>query len=276
VLIDVNAAGPLANRHVVTSVSPKLAVFGVEEFSGVFGVPTFYVIPGLIMLVTLTLLSSWFGKEWPTELAADSKQFWVIAIGLSLAMAYVIYPFLTGLTGDQRTYLSGLGTEDVATIWFLSILIPIVSYGPVRLWLGWHRRNVPNADDSPRDLLAKLASTSLKVGRPVATIGDGGNKGLLVQDKRRGADRYWLSPQIVLDFDQTHVSPDVETAAERELTNSGSIAALWAAIKDAADRELVTMDWKAADQFIRGVQDAPAADVNLGGTSLLAVKKETS
>ena len=79
-VFDVTAEGADGHRAIVASGTLTLSVFGETEFSGPLGVPTFYVVPGVIMLVAWSLFGGWFGPLSTRTLpSADGKAFWVLA-----------------------------------------------------------------------------------------------------------------------------------------------------------------------------------------------------
>jgi hypothetical protein len=282
-IFDVTTSGRAGTNHAVASIAPNLAVFGVSEFSGPLGIPTFYLAPGLIMLVSWGLLQSLFGRVRKAVLGGpDAKEFWVVGIALSLAMAFVFYPAITALLagwfglfgGVGRDYLRGFGSLDVALVWFMSLLIPIVVYLPIRGTQAYLHRHVPTANDSPWKVIERLAGTGLTVGVPVVTTKQ--SKGLLLEPRRSGQASYWIGPQIGIRWQRPpNAGVDLEQGIDSQLEVTKSIKDLWPLLNTARSLNYIELHWMGADSS-SGPELVAAADMTFGPAVRLVTKDEES
>jgi len=283
VLFDVTVVTDDGPRHLVDSITTELGVFGASEFSGPLGVPTFYLVPGVIILATWTLLGRFFGPLSKRTLPdASDKGFWVLAVALSLLMAFVIYPVVTGIAagglgwfnGVGRDYVRGYGTIDVALAWAVSLAIPSLLYAPLRAWQAYTRRNTPSAKDTPWKLLKKLADANLKVGQPAVTT-TSRTEGVLLE-QRSGKDEYWIGPQIVIDWHRPPGCPaSLEVEADDQLKIDGNVEPLERILAEARKQRAVDLTWAGAGG-LTGPLLASATSLTFGPPTLLARRAPSS
>lgn len=148
--------GSTGTGAVVASHEVTAGVFGESEILTVLGVPSFLLLPGFLVLATLTTL---WGLRKPQGLAdafpwrPTQPEFWVLALPLSALMA-LAYARLAG-----RDYLEGYALIDVVRVWCASVALGAA------LWAGAHgvqwlrRRRLRwsfTPDDEPVDVLEKL------------------------------------------------------------------------------------------------------------------------
>jgi hypothetical protein len=127
-----------------------LGVPGVSDILQVLGVPSFFLLPGFLMVAGFIFL---WTRIWPRRAALleiKTPDYWLVAILLSL-VATALYPYVTG----GRDYLESYGLRDIFAVWFIALVLTgtawvVVSTG-MRRWL------VPTTDDQPDAIVRKLA-----------------------------------------------------------------------------------------------------------------------
>ena len=148
------------------------------------GVPTFLVLPGVLIIISWRLLSAW-GKtdeqraKFPLQVS--SAEFWAVSILLSLCAA-ALYPLLTRLLlKTERNYLVSYGFIDFVYIFAFSFFAGVVSY---LLWwlIVWKYQQyqiaelakiTPSVDDPPLALLEKLSKRKSTIIFPTAKLKEG-------------------------------------------------------------------------------------------------------
>lgn len=184
--------------RVVTTQQTQVGVVGESAVLTLLGVPSFLLIPGF--LIVLTIATLWkFRKpvgagDFPLEVG--KPDFWVIAITISIAVAF-IYPHAGGVD-----YLSGTyGLQDVVWIWVASLVIGSVVYG---IYTGWRSLRqawrVPTENDSQPTIVAKVARQRLELQLPRYAFGQGASAytGFLIQPRQAGAANVWFAPRILV------------------------------------------------------------------------------
>lgn len=201
-------AGQTINSNTILSTKVTVESFGEPEMLKVLGVPSFYILPGFLMVVTVGLLwrVSKIGREFP--LSITSPEFWLVAITLSIGIAS-IYPLVTG-----RDYLTGYDLRDVVQIWLSSIILAagafVVIVGGanlVRRYLEWRRRRhlawlLPNSNDKPVELLHKLHRQNLGVFLERAELDIQGQTHLayVYQEQPETWENICVGPAIVVEW----------------------------------------------------------------------------
>jgi hypothetical protein len=183
--------------HAVATQEAEIGVLGLSETLKVLTVPTFLLLPGVLMLVAAALV---YGLLKPTGspaakdipfLDAASAAFWVVSITLSIGMA-VAYPRLGG-----HDYLSEYGLGDVIRVWFASIAFgALVALVVVPIWRAHRDAPTFSENDEPKRLIRKMAQRHLAVVRKEYDLDDGGIAFSLGHN--HGSEATWLSPRIKL------------------------------------------------------------------------------
>jgi hypothetical protein len=242
-LFDVTLQAPDATRVVTVSHTVTLSVFGDAEMSSLLGAPAFFLIPGLVVLIVWKFIGSTVGPLTSKSLPdLTSKEFWVLAIAVSLAFA-VAYPWVTAapgplrvLTGGSRNYLYARGTMDLFLVWAMAFLLPAVLYGVLRILDALLRYNDLKVRDKPMELLRKLGRANAQNGSYAVTLG--GRHGVLVEQKP-GDERCWVAPPILVDW-LSAADADMQAATRHELTTAGDLKTLHSVLEQAQrDRKVL-------------------------------------
>jgi hypothetical protein len=170
-----------------------VAVPGVSDMLKLFGVPTLFLLPGVLVLGAMALVRP--PPEKSQMFAFLRPGFWIVAISLSLLISRV-YLWLRG-DGAWRDGLERFDLADVGWLWAGSILLGAL------LGLAWRARDRADAKaaaasqnartigagDTPEGLLAKLD----RVGAPwpLRFCRIDGQEGFLHEQD----GRIWLVPQ---------------------------------------------------------------------------------
>lgn len=202
------------SRRVVLSREMEVGVFGESDILRLLGVPSLFVLPGLLILMTVSLLWKWLpahgraqGAEFPFKVA--SPEYWFLALGISLGVALLSYAFV------GQWILIDYGLEDVGTLWLESIGVGAVGYLVATGALSFYRRNrerrmalqrqatdrerelrTPSLGDDPVTLLEKLARGKSSIPRR-AFGGPAGNSTLFRVADADG-NRIWATPAIAI------------------------------------------------------------------------------
>ena len=205
--VDVTTEDKLAATVMTAPQEIGVVVLGESDILKFLGIPSLLFLPGVLMLISWRFLWS-LGKSsaevatYPIQL--NSSDFWVIAVALSLFMA-LIYPWLTGLLlPSSRNFLVAYGFLDFSLIFGISLVATGLFFG------GWRgvtkvrqRRQArdlaessPSAEDTPREILTKLAKLkkdSLCEQVYFTSRGEQSER-LLVLEPWQTADELWLIP----------------------------------------------------------------------------------
>jgi hypothetical protein len=175
-----------------------VAVFGESALTTLFGVPSFLVLPGLLIVVMVRLARRMVNKPWLTD--HKSPEFWILAVIISLVAAYV-YPLVTAnLFGTPLNYLSTYGLGDVLVVWFASLGVGLLAgflWNGIEWTLGWLYRwlFLPKPTDTPRDVLIKLQRCRAGLILPYALVRVGAHsQRCLVLAQDRLTQAYWVAP----------------------------------------------------------------------------------
>ena len=236
-LFDVTLKAQGATRVLTADHTVTLSIFGDAELSSLLGTPAFFLVPGLIVLVVWQLIGTAFGRLTSISLPGlASKEFWVLAIGISLAFALAYRPITTVIGATHwippggRDYLSGRGTLDLFLVWLLAFVVPAAIYlvGRGIEWL-WRHDKV-NVRDDPLDLLRKLALDKGATNGASGVVFDG-HRGVVVK-QTPGDDQMWVAPPMLLEWTR-EADVSTRTDARWELWTAGNLEKLYSVLKKA-------------------------------------------
>lgn len=154
------SGGDAQSAIVETELSVPVEVAGVSEVLKVLDIPTLLLIPGALILATLSLLYVAVVKPAtePKLLEWKSAGFWVVAITISI-VCYLVLAFARNRFTELPDFLVAYSTSDVAILWLSCIAIAGFAF---ILWIAWkwywRRKRVPALGDKPLELLKKLRS----------------------------------------------------------------------------------------------------------------------
>ena len=135
----------------------SIGVLGESAIRTVLGVPSFLLLPGVVMVASFMLLWRWKWPQRDLQLKSTSPDYWVIAIALSL-LAAPFYAWITGLFGTRRDYLAGFSLLDVFLVWFGSLLVGALAWCVYyAVETGWNHFTLPSDRDDPIAVLNKMA-----------------------------------------------------------------------------------------------------------------------
>lgn len=140
-------------RNVIVSQAVDVNVLGESAILKVADLPSFFLLPGALFLLTIAVLwqTKWLQvPPFPPEFPLEWKEpgFWLVSLTLSLLVA--ILPWLW--TGKWY-FTNRRGLQDVALLWFASILAGVAAYVAGE-WL--RNLRMPAEQDTPLDALRKL------------------------------------------------------------------------------------------------------------------------
>ena len=204
-----NVAGKSHTSNIIVTKDVTVEILGVSQILSLLGVPTFLILPGVLMLITVRLILSLNSKgSVPSRsvLNASNSEFWVIAITLSILFFFAYIGITQWYTGSPRNYIVQYDLSDVITVWFLSIFVVAI---PALIIKGFYSLYVrfarPGPDDSPVSTLHKLSYRGLSAWRQYCTIcevidGTKINKDVvLLEHSLKGShDTLWVCPYIVV------------------------------------------------------------------------------
>lgn len=242
-------------RSLILPKTVTIESFGESEVLKVLGVPSFYILPGFLMVVTVGLLwrLSHSGHEFPFK--ATNPEFWLVAITLSILMA-LAYPRVT-----QRDYLAGYNLADVVQIWLASI---VLAAGSFILVIGGRnlagralqlahairqQHRTPSEKDEPVALLRKLHRQDLGVylERVELQVDAQNDFAFVLQQKEGEWETLWVGPAIVVEWLQG-ADVALRQQVSEQLGDNGSAVKL---------AELLALGKKQGDLRVHWKQSGP-------------------
>ncbi len=216
-----------------------VGVFGESEVLAPLAVPSFFVLPGFLMVALWGLLWPIFKPKDTFRFKILSTEFWLIAITLSLLMAFWLYPFLTGrFSVVPRNYLDSYGFSDIALVWGWSLGLSFVSYfvviGGFRLYRLWDEaRKARDAQarefavgDEPLVILRKLAKRGQNLYLPQLQVIEGQPRNaFLLERYDRAQPEHWVAPPMSITGTSA-VSPAINQQIQAQMGERGNAAIL--------------------------------------------------
>jgi hypothetical protein len=273
-LFDVGLAWEKAGRtqtgSIVTSHTIQVGVLGENEILTLLAVPSFLVLPGVLVLTTLGIL-----KGRADEMTnATSRKFWVGAISISLITA-LLYPLVTGAVGPGRNYLDGYGLRDVLYVWLAAIGLTAAGY---YLWRGAaagrasfqarrERQRRPAAGDPPLTVLRKLPRQGLGLELPQAelTLDGEPERVFLLEPPDVEREEIWVGPEVVLEWRYDRMQADDEDLRRQvlaQLSADGDPQVLTGLLEEGQTRGVLEVVWRPAAR-LRGPYQAAKTDIKI-------------
>jgi len=253
-------AGHVHRSNAVATHEVEVVIPGVSEILTLLGVPSFLVLPGFLMLVVAGQLWKYCGpsdKKDKFPFVVKSSEFWVVAITLSAAMAWV-YPMVTGLFGSPRDYLKGYKLTDVVYIWATSILFgAVVTEATTRIWKWKLRRKRPSEKDNPISLLKKLHRQGIGVCLERVELKDKKQLFLLERwDPKK--ESFWVGSSIIVRW--TKNIEELEKKVEGEL--KGNAATLAGLLTEGQKKKALEVSWQEGEgpQLVNKTDLAPTTE----------------
>ena len=221
-----NEAGQQQVRHNIIARPVDVGVLGESQILTLIGVPSFLLLPGFLVLLTIKIVWSlkWFKvKGQPATFPWDVKsaEFAFAAITISFV--------LTGIYSVWHNLLDGYGLRDIIFVWFFSVfIVGILGYAIVVNIYKWYwRRVTPSVDDrDPVPFLRKLGRRGLGINLELAEFGIKVNnqdliqQAFLLESREDPGETIWVAPPI--DIRWTENADDEYKANVREQLQAGN------------------------------------------------------
>lgn len=197
----------------VASETAKVGVSGETEILTALGVPSLLLLPGFLLLATASicwrirlLRPEWDSGAFPFPL--KEAEFWVLAVLASIAIVEVWSLLGTDLLGQY-------GLEDLIWLWIASMAIGVAIYlVTISIRNSKRESRIPNAGDSPVQVLKKLAKQGLSLKRPRFSYDTVQGAAQLFLLEPEGGERpaSWASPRILYSWnaDDVGLAADIE------------------------------------------------------------------
>lgn len=227
----------------------QVGIAGVDAVLTVFGVPSFLLVPGFIVLGACAAF--WrlrlFRPEADTgefPFGAATPEFWVLAITMS---GLIVWAW--GLPQRENPLLHAYGLRDVLEVWVASLALAFVLYTAAVLGRrAWLARRTPKSGDSPIAILRKLARQKLTIERELVTVvSQDGDRHLLRLQADTARARTWLGPRIEFKWHGDGFDQALADALKHHLDETRDPAAIAKLLKHGTTRGKLTVDWEGAN-----------------------------
>ncbi len=210
--LEWSEGGRSRTGDVTTSAQVSASVLGQSEILTLLGIPSLFVLPGFLIMVTFRLFWTQGSKRDFPWLHVRTPEFWLLAISLSLIAVLGLYPHVPfGSDITAGTY----SLQDIATIWMGGIATGFAAYlmsqASFRSWAWWY---IPGARDGPtlvlrkvhrnadplRRLLRSADATAGALHRPLLQVTvDGQTRQALEIYWDGSTNDRWVAPPIAFD-----------------------------------------------------------------------------
>jgi hypothetical protein len=206
----------------LTRKSVAVEIFGESGILEVLGLPVFFLIPGMILILVASFLitraSPWRNAAVTTGLTTVGKTTLVVVLGVALSLVMAkLYPQLTKLEpGTSRNYLAAYSFNDFYYVFFWSFVLALGAWVlaciaylavPFFRWLA-----IPAEEDEPLDLLRKLSCRKVwNITTVFPNVNVASQLARRVAYRRDG--KLFVSPAIEITF---AASPPSEAQAARD------------------------------------------------------------
>lgn len=193
--------GIFFDRDVVKTKDVFVNVLGESEILTLLGVPSLLILPGVLVVITFSLIHNAFHSKNKIEVKLRSHRYWFIAISASIAIGF-LYPLLTQLIAVRRNFIEGYGLKDIIWVWGFSILIGGTAYMiwmvSIKIHMDWKNRHVPHMDDTP---LQTVKKTYLRIHKENVKIVHANIDGImqpvcLLNGMDAVKETCWIAPRI--------------------------------------------------------------------------------
>jgi hypothetical protein len=184
-------------------------------------------------------------KKDQFPLKFKGEEFWVVAITVSIFIAFIYPKFTEWVLKQRRDYLYAYGIKDVVWVWLIgigagvaaSIVFMFTKTGyKLSKALRRHfeiqriRKYYPTSHDDPKTLLHKINLQGLKIGLEKVRLKDD-NQVFLLQEKADTRDTYWVSTGIKIRYPED-LDPSIEKAISQQLVIDGDPGVVLAKITE--------------------------------------------
>jgi hypothetical protein len=201
----------------VATQKTKVGVAGEAEVLTILGIPSLLILPGFLVLATISLLwrilrPSWVPKEFPLTL--KEPEFWVVAVLASIAIVLLANPI------GNIDLLGQYGLTDLIELWLASMGVGLFLYLAILgAWRGWRSLRIPTGDDDPVKILRKLGRRKLDIKRPKFSYDPGSGNSIdlfLIEPRSDTGTMAWACPAITFTW-SGNVDPNLNEEINQEL-----------------------------------------------------------
>jgi hypothetical protein len=193
----------LQTASVIAQQEFDVGILGESEILTALGVPSFLILPGFLIITSFLLLAKLNRRETlqgeSVLKTGTNPYFWVIAITLAGAMAF-LYPVATKLVkGTPRDYLIGYGLYDIVIVWLASVLTGIAAWVLFELAKHlWSWLFIPAENDDAASVLRKLYLQGLGTSLEQIDVTLDGSTGsvFLLQKRKKKREKIWAGSFI--------------------------------------------------------------------------------
>jgi hypothetical protein len=276
-------AGSEQTRDLVVSKEVNVGVLGESSILTVLAVPSFLLVPGILILVTWGLLwkigllkskrdtDQFFLQINPQP---NNAEFWVVSATLSI-LVVILYMLV------YKDFLRIYGLKDIISIWLFSVgVIGVAGYFLMLTFRNKRiNRHVPSEKDSQFKILKKLHSQSLGIMREqvefmTKTAGvEEVHRGFAIESVLPDRESLWVSPAIVVDG-LARANADYQKAINLELSERGDPSELARLLQEGTKRHGIRVSWRQKGRF-RGPCEIKTEDiVKVIDGNLIVIKAE--
>lgn len=187
--------------NIIQEKEVNVGVFGESAILELLKIPSLFILPGFLVLMTLRQLWIWRwfranDEEAEFPLKPDQAEFWFFGVFISLAIA-VLYTLIL-----KDNYLEEYGTNDIFVLWLCSIVLGLIFYSIWSLWQNcWKQQITPNPNDNPIRILEKLHRRKLNAVLERVKIAGQERDGFLVAAVGSPLEgTHWVIPPIALEY----------------------------------------------------------------------------
>jgi hypothetical protein len=254
--LEWESLGHLRTRSLVASHEIESGALGESEILTVLGVPSFLLLPGVLIVLTVELC---WRRFWPRKKdqipTPTTHDFWLVAITLSLIVILLV-PWVSRLFGRSRNILRGYSLTDIMWIWFSSVVAALPLYG-----LGCAIRAIVNAVkrksyykrtfspyDGPLNVLNKLKRAGRGLYVHVKSIEVEGEERprtvYLLEPLSEEETEVWVAPRMAVQWGEG-ATDDFKEKVSQECLQKGSLSVLLKMIKEGTSesRKYLTLKW---------------------------------
>lgn len=187
-----------------------VGVFGEPAILELLKVPSLFILPGFLVLMTFRQLWIWHwcrANDADAEfvLKSDRPEFWFFGVFISLAIA-VFYNLIL-----KKNYLEEYGTNDIFVLWVYSICLGLIFYLIWSLGQNWWKQQITlNAKDDPITILKKLHRCKLSAFLDRVKFEGKERNGFLVAPIGSLIEKtHWVIPPIALKYQEPQALIDL-------------------------------------------------------------------
>ena len=224
VMLGWNESGQPQVRHNIIARPVEVGVLGESQILTLIGAPSFLLLPGVLVLLTIKTIWSlkWFKVKgqpatFPLEVKSLEFVFAAITISLLLTGAYILL---------WHNLFDGYGLQDIILVWVFSVfIIGLLGYALVAKIYEWHwRRVTPSVDDEEIPFLEKLGRRGLGIFLDMADFKikvnnqDFIQRAFLLESRQDAGDTIWVAPPISIQWTD-NADDDFKARVREQLQN---------------------------------------------------------